>query len=156
MNRIFLFIGLLGFLTQCRSATTPPANAVVINQEFKLGLNQEVTLRENNRSGKNTELGKIKLVNLEDSRCPAHTTCIRQGAVITSLEIATPANAQVVQLFIGDMMPNDSRNKRNLTADTMLVILPDKVKYQLILKAVLPYPGTSADAPRATLLMKRP
>lgn len=155
MERIFLLIGLTSFLTQCQPVALPQTDAGVLNQEIKIGLNQTVTLKENNRTG-DSYLGKIKLVQLEDSRCPAHTTCIRQGAVITSLEIATPVDAQVVRLFIGDMMPNDGRNKRNLTADTLLVALKDKVPYQLILKDVLPYPGTSEDAPRAVLLVKRP
>lgn len=149
-------MGLAGFIMQCRSTTTSQANTVGINQEFKLALNQQVTLRDNNRTGKNTNLGKIKMVQLEDSRCPAHTTCIRQGAAITALEILTPADARVVRLFIGDMMPQDSRNKRNLTADTLLINLKDKMPYLLILKDVLPYPGTSEDAPHAVLLIKRP
>jgi hypothetical protein len=58
-------------------------------------------------------------------------------------------------MFIGDFMPNDPRNKRNVTADTVTVQLADKANYRLILKKVAPYPGTSEDIPKATLLLER-
>ena len=156
MNSKFLYVGLSIFLWQCQPAALPQTASGVINQEFKIALNQTVTLTEKKLTGK-INLGKIKLVRLEDSRCPAHTTCIWQGAVVTSLQIETPApDTQTVRLFIGDMMPRDSRNRRNIAADTLLITLKDKVQYQLILKAVLPYPGTSENAPQAVLLVTRP
>jgi hypothetical protein len=156
MKSVFWLLGIMGFLAQCMPAAQSQPTAGLVNQEFKIALNQTVTLKEKNRNG-HTILGKIKFVKLEDSRCPVHTNCIRQGAAITSLEIATPIpETQTVRLFIGDMMPNDSRNKRNVTADTLLVELKDKVQYQLILKDVLPYPGTSEAGLQAVLLVKRP
>ena len=158
MEKPILFVGIHLLFAQCQPAALPQANTAtgVPNQEFKIALNQTVTLLENSRN-RNTNLGKIKLVKLEDSRCPAQTTCFRQGAAIISLEIETPIpETQTVRLFIGDFMPNNSRNKRNISADTLLVALKDNVQYRLILKDVLPYPGTSDEAPQAVLLIKRP
>jgi hypothetical protein len=61
-----------------------------------------------------------------------------------------------VRLFIGDFMPNDPRNKRDQTADTANIDLGAATtqKYELILKQVTPYPGTSTTLPKATLLLK--
>ncbi|WP_157433337.1 hypothetical protein [Adhaeribacter aquaticus] len=49
-------------------------------------------------------------------------------------------------------MNNDPRNKRNLTADTVALNWNNQT-YQLILKDVTPYPGTSNSIPKATLVI---
>ena len=152
MKNIILFATTLLLWGQCRPKEIPQA-ANSLDKELRITLNQTIPLTGSNH----TDLGKITLVNLNDSRCPANAMCVRQGAAITtfSLEAGT-GNQQDGQLFIGDFMPNDARNKRNLTADTMLVQLKDKESYQLILKDVRPYPGTSSEPAEVTFLLKKP
>jgi hypothetical protein len=140
-------------LTQCQNPKIAAATPGILNQEMQISLNQKITLRDSNKK----DLGEITFTNLDESRCPAHVICVRQGAAVTTFVLQTNlAENQNVRLFIGDFMANDSRKRRNLTADTVVVQLNDKNRYQFILTAVVPYPGTSNEAAAATILLKRP
>ncbi|GEO07419.1 hypothetical protein AAE02nite_50830 [Adhaeribacter aerolatus] len=128
------------FISQTTSGNLPEA--------FKINLNQTVTLNGN--------LGDITFSHLDDSRCPANAVCVRQGAAIASFTIQTKnTEKQTVRLFIGDFMPNDPRNKRSQTADTLAIQLRNN-SYQLILQEIMPYPGTTTEIPKATIIIKKP
>jgi hypothetical protein len=153
MKNILLLTGAALLVSQCQPKRIPQSAAVLPNQEFRINLNQTINLTDSRK----TALGKITFTHLDESRCPANAMCVRQGAAITTFTIG-PGNGekQKVRLFIGDFMPDDPGIRRNRTADTAVVQLKNKTTYQLILKAVLPYPGTSAEAPAATLVLKSP
>ena len=143
-----LFCVAVLLFSQCRPKQIPQTTSGNRPEAFIINLNQTVTLNEN--------LGEITFSHLDDSRCPANAMCVRQGAAVTTFTIrAKNTEKQTVRLFIGDFMANDPRNKRNQTADTMEVQL-ENYNYQLILKEVMPYPGTSAEGPKATIVVKRP
>jgi hypothetical protein len=153
INNIWLFAcaGLL--FIQCQSQKPPTAAVNILNREFRIDLNQTQILTGENKK----PLGEITFTHLDESRCPANVMCVRQGAAVASFALQTAeSEKQNVRLFIGDFMANDPRNRRNRTADTVKVQLKDKAQYQLILKEVMPYPGTSDEVPKATILIKRP
>jgi len=136
---------------QCGPKEIPQAQIDMPDKAFLINLDQTVPLMG---AGK-IKLGEITFTDLQDSRCPADAMCIRQGAAVTTFRVTTPGNGetQIVRLFIGDYMPNDPRNKRNLTADTVTVSAGENTPYQLILKQVAPYPGTGQETPQATLTL---
>jgi hypothetical protein len=166
MKSLLIIASTLFLLARCQQNEIPvdgagllsqqnPATGI-LNQEFELALHESLVLKSSTRQDENNRLGEITFSHLDESRCPANAMCIRQGAAITTFKI-TPepgAEPQTVRLFVGDFMPNDPRNKRNLTADTVAVQLANKAKYRLILKKVSPYPGTSQDTASATLLLE--
>jgi len=151
-NIIPLLAGAGLILVQCQSQKIPAA-ATNLNTAFEISLNQKLALTGENQK----VLGEIIFTNLDDSRCPANAMCVRQGAAVASFTVqAKGAEKQNVRLFIGDFMANDARNKRNQTADTVMVQLENNAAYRLILKAIMPYPGTSAGTPQATILITKP
>ncbi|MGV3503309.1 MAG: hypothetical protein ACO1O1_06345 [Adhaeribacter sp.] len=152
----FAFASLLFFFASCQQDALPATGTGIINQQFELALHQSLVLKGSTRQEENSRLGEITFRDLDESRCPANAMCIRQGAAITTFQITAPgAETQTVRLFVGDFMPNDPRNKRNQTADTAAVQLANQTSYRLILKKVAPYPGTSQETPKATLLLER-
>jgi len=150
---MILLTAALLLLGQCRPKEIPQAGIHIPDQEIQVSLNQTVSLMGKDK----TKVGEITFADLNDSRCPASAMCIRQGAAVTTFRVTTPGNGetQMVRLFIGDYMPNDPRNKRNLTADTITILAGDSISipYQLILKQVTPYPGTGPETPQATLTL---
>lgn len=153
MKNMLLLAGAGLLLTQCLPREIPQTKSSQLNKILRINLNQKINLKGDNQEN----LGEIIFTHLDDSRCPAHAMCVRQGAAVTSFSIqAQAAEKQDTRLFIGDFMANDPGNKRNRTADTVVVQLKDKARYQLILTAVEPYPGTSTEAPVATILIKKP
>ena len=153
MKNILLLVSAGLLLTHCQTPKIAAATPGILNQEMQISLNQKITLRDDNKK----DLGEITFMHLDESRCPANVRCVRQGAAVTTFSVQTNlAENQNIRLFIGDFMANDSRNRRNLTADTVVVQLNDKNRYQFILTAVVPYPGTSDEAVAATILLKRP
>lgn len=148
-STLFLFSG-------CQQDYVPATGTGIINQQFELALHESLALKGSTRQEENSRLGEITFTHLDDSRCPANAMCIRQGAAITTFKVTAPgAEPQTLRLFVGDFMPNDPRKKRNQTADTVAVQLANQLNYRLILKKVAPYPGTSEERPRATLLLER-
>ena len=153
MKNILLLASAVLLLMQCQTSKIAALTPGLLNQEMQISLNQKITLRDDNKK----HLGEITFMHLDESRCPINAMCVRQGAAVTSFALQTNlAENQNIRLFIGDFMANDSRNRRNLTADTVVVQLNDKNRYQLILTAVVPYPGTSNETAAATILLKRP
>ena len=149
------FASTLLLFSGCQQDYVPANGTGIINQQFELALHESRVLKGSTRQEENSRLGEITFSHLDDSRCPANAMCIRQGAAITTLKIrATNAETQTVRLFIGDFMPDDPRKKRHQTADTAAVQLA-RVNYRLILKKVAPYPGTSEEQAKATLLLER-
>ncbi|KAA5543963.1 hypothetical protein [Adhaeribacter rhizoryzae] len=150
-NIIGLLAGAGLLLGQCQSQKIPAA-ATNLNTAFEISLNQKLALTGENQK----VLGEIIFTQLDDSRCPANAMCVRQGAAVASFTIqAKGAEKQNLRLFIGDFMANDSRNKRNQTADTVMLQLENNGSYELILKAVMPYPGTSNGTPQATIQINK-
>ena len=147
-----LLTGTVLLLTQCQPKDIPQTEADSLNKEFRINLNQTIALTGKGK----TDLGEITFTHLNDSRCPTNSMCIRQGAAITSFDLqTTTAVKQNVRLFIGDFMPNDPRNRRNRTVDTVEVQLKDKTFYRLILKEVRPYPGTSTEKAEAIMVLEK-
>ncbi|PIQ20515.1 MAG: hypothetical protein COW65_14570 [Cytophagales bacterium CG18_big_fil_WC_8_21_14_2_50_42_9] len=153
MKYFSLLAGAVLFLSQCQSKEIPQADIPLTDTEFRIKLHQTVPLMANNK----TEAGEITFMELNDSRCPADAMCIRQGAAVTTFRVTLPQNqeTQIVRLFIGDFMPNDPRNKRNLTADTVTISSGNNTHYRLMLQQVGPYPGTGQETPQATLKLIR-
>jgi len=151
MKNIILLTAALLLLGKCRPKEIPQAVMQMPDKAIQISLNQTVPLMGKNK----TKVGEITFTDLNDSRCPADAMCIRQGAAITTFRVTTPGNGetQMVRMFIGDYMPNDPRNKTNLTADTVTISAGDNTPYQLILKQVTPYPGTGPETPQATLTL---
>ena len=156
MKSLFLIASTLLLLSRCQQDDIPAIGTGIINQQFELGLHESLVLKSSTKDAEAPPLGQITFTHLDESRCPANAMCIRQGAAITTFQITTEpsAEARSFRLFVGDFMPNDPRNKRNLTADTVAVQLASKARYRLILKKVAPYPGTGEENPRATLLLE--
>lgn len=152
MKTVFLLLSATLLFNRCQKEEMVKQNAGALNQEFEIALHDKVQLKGNDETN---ALGSIEFIHLDESRCPANAMCIRQGAAITSFRIARASTAepQTIRMFVGDFMPNDPRNKRNLSADTVAIQL-NNTAYQLILKQVVPYPGTSEDTPKATLVLK--
>ena len=152
MKAILLLISATLLFNRCQKEDIVKQNIGAVNQEFEIALHDKVQLKGNAATNK---LGSIEFFHLDESRCPANAMCIRQGAAITSFRITagTASESQTIRMFVGDFMPNDPRNKRNQSADTLAVQL-NNTTYQLILKQVVPYPGTSDDTPRATMVLK--
>ena len=155
MKPLLCFASALLLSSGCQQDYVPANGTGIINQQFELALHENLVLKGSTRQEESSRLGEITFSHLDESRCPANAMCIRQGAAITTFKIrATDAETKTVRLFIGDFMPDDPRKKRNQTADTVAVQLAS-VNYRLILKKVAPYPGTSEEKPRATLLLER-
>ena len=154
MRKIIWFFAAMFLVGACHKKEVLQLSSGPFNQEWELNVNEKIEIKDNKELAGAT----ITFLNLNDSRCPANAMCIRQGAAITTFEITTPNPKETikVRLFIGDFMPNDPRNKRNQTADTANLNLGTNPtqKYELILKQVLPYPGTSTEPPKATLVLK--
>jgi hypothetical protein len=157
MKSLFLLASILLLFSRCQRDDVPATGTGIINQQFEIALHESLVLRSSIQHDEGSKLGTIEFSHLDESRCPANAMCIRQGAAITTFKITTEPSdePQTVRMFIGDFMPNDPRNKRNVTADTVTVQLADKANYRLILKKVAPYPATSEDIPKATLLLER-
>lgn len=165
MKPFFLMAGVLLLLSGCRkeqlavkAAGTMNQHAeAIINQQFEIKLNESLVLKSSTNDQENNTLGVIEFSVLNDSRCPANAICMRQGAAVTTFKVTGEAGtaSQSLRLFIGDFMANDPRSTRNRTADTVVVQLANKARYQLILKKVTPYPGTSQETPKATLLLEK-
>jgi len=153
MRNMILLTATVLLLGQCGTKEIPQAGMQMPDLEIQLSLNQTVPLMGKDK----TEVGEITFADLQDSRCPASAMCIRQGAAVTTFRVTTPINGetQLVRLFIGDYMPNDPRNKRNLTADTVTISAGSNTPYQLILKQVTPYPGTGTEDAQATIMLKQ-
>lgn len=150
------FVSTLFLFSGCQQDSVPAMGTGIINQQFELALQESLVLKGSTRQEESTRLGEITFSHLDESRCPANAMCIRQGAAVTTFKITAPgAETQTVRLFVGDFMPNDPRKKRHQTADTAAVQLANQQTYRLILKKVAPYPGTSEDSPKATLLLER-
>ncbi|WP_192822348.1 hypothetical protein [Rufibacter sp. LB8] len=98
---------------------------------------------------KNLQLGgaTLKLLQIEDSRCPMNANCIRQGSAIAHVQLLEINGSASVtkQLYLGDALEApDNRGPR--AADTVEVGLSGK-NYQIILSEVQPYPNTSDPNP---------
>jgi hypothetical protein len=156
MKLLFLIVSTLFLLSRCQQDDTPAIGTGVMNQQFEIGLHESLVLKSSTGNEDAHRLGQITFTHLDESRCPANAMCIRQGAAITTFKLTTGSTAEVqsFRLFVGDFMPNDPRNKRNQTADTVSVQLANQAQYRLILKKVAPYPGTGQQKPRATLLLE--
>ncbi|WP_207433923.1 hypothetical protein [Sabulibacter ruber] len=88
----------------------------------------------------------LTLQKAEDSRCPMNAMCIRQGSVITQVQVkdAQGNNATKI-LYLGDAL-TAPENRGVRSADTVNVALGSKT-YRLILTEVQPYPNTSDPNP---------
>ena len=152
MKNLILLTGAVLLLGQCQPKAMPQVDSKRPEKAFQIDLEQTIPLKGVFK----IDLGEITFIDLNDSRCPADAMCIRQGAAVTTFRVATPANSktQLVRLFIGDYMPNDPRNKRNLTADTVIIAAGNNTQYLLILKQVTPYPGTGKEIPQATIALQ--
>ena len=157
MKSLLVIASTLLLLSRCQQDDIPVNGTGIISQQFEIELHESLVLKSSTDEDENNKLGEITFSHLDESRCPANAMCIRQGAAVTTFKLTTQpgAETQTVRLFIGDFMPNDPRNKRHLSADTVAVQLANKAKYRLILKQVAPYPGTSENTPKATLLLER-
>jgi hypothetical protein len=160
MKWLLFAVSSLFLFSRCQQDAIPATGTGIINQQFEIALHETLVLKSSIRNNEENRLGQIAFSHLDESRCPANAMCIRQGAAITTFTITTGpgAEAQTVRMFVGDFMPNDPRNKRNLTADTVAVQLANKAHYRLILKKAAPYPGTTSPdrplIPKATLLLE--
>jgi hypothetical protein len=152
-----LIASTLFLLFRCQQEDISANGTGIINQQFEIRLHESLVLRSSTGPDEGNRLGEIAFPHLDETRCPANAMCIRQGAAVTTFSLTTEPGSepQTIRLFVGDFMPNDPRNKRNRTADTVSVQLANKAYYRLILKKVQPYPGTSGETPRATLLLER-
>lgn len=153
-----LLIGVALLFANCRKDEIAQSSSGILEKEFEIKLNESVTIKSSIRGEENASIGTIQFSNLEESRCPANAMCIRQGAAVTSFRIITNASgeAQTVRLFVGDFMADDPRKIRNRSADTVAIQLANKARYQLILKQVMPYPGTTTkhETSKATIVVK--
>lgn len=90
----------------------------------------------------------LELNTVTDSRCPANAVCVWLGFAKVSLSVANAVEQlQDVQLCIGDCRPDPVRSKHEME------ILVGNSKYKLILKEVLPYPGTEEEGQEKTVRM---
>lgn len=85
----------------------------------------------------------VKLLNVEDSRCPANVTCVRYGTATAQIQLQdTRGNEATKMLYLGDQLPApDNRGTRY--TDTVQVSMGPR-PFQLILLAIQPYPNTSS------------
>ena len=88
-----------------------------------------------NTEGEYQQNVKVKITNIEDSRCPKSVTCVWQGSVKVSL---TLSQSGVAKEFVLEFLADNSKPA------TTTVTLGNQ-KYLVEIADVLPYPQKSSD-----------
>lgn len=82
----------------------------------------------------------LKLIRLEDSRCPKDVVCVRAGEVLADLKV----NDEVLNFCLGDC---PDRNKGFIQADTIATQV-NNVAFQIVLRSVNSYPSSMDIVPQ--------
>lgn len=101
-----------------------------INGSFELEVNESIKLTDNT-----TNL-QLKLVSIQDSRCPFDAVCIRAGNAIVKLRVTESSGSAVeTELCLGECGTTFNRQ------DTSIVSIRN-TRISIILENVNPYPST--------------
>lgn len=101
-----------------------------INGSFELEVNESIKLTDNT-----TNL-QLKLVSIQDSRCPSDAVCIRAGNAIVKLRVTESSGSAVeTELCLGECGTTFNRQ------DTSIVSIRN-TRISIILENVNPYPST--------------
>ncbi len=101
-----------------------------INGSFGLEVNESINLTDNT-----TNL-QLKLVSIQDSRCPSDAVCIRAGNAIVKLRVTESSGSAVeTELCLGECGTTFNRQ------DTSIVSIRN-TRISIILENVNPYPST--------------
>lgn len=148
---------IISLFTRCVKENTPVSGYGSFTRETVITLHQTLELGGSTDNNPTPDKVRVTFAELNDSRCPLNAMCIRNGSAVTHFWLErNNERSQPVELVLGEALPTDTRPLRHRTADTMLVTVA-KARYQVILKAVLPYPCTSCPdqgTPQATIQVK--
>lgn len=101
-----------------------------INGSFEIEVNESINLTDNT-----TNL-QLKLVSIQDSRCPSDAVCIRAGNAIVKLRVTESSGSAVeTELCLGECGTTFNRQ------DTSIVSIRN-TRISIILENVNPYPST--------------
>jgi len=78
----------------------------------------------------------VRIDSIEDSRCPANAMCIWAGRVAVELLLSKSADSHSVTLIL---QAGQQLGSTQVTLGT--------VTYKVVLRSVLPYPGTGSTQP---------
>lgn len=88
----------------------------------------------------------FRLVDLNDSRCPANAVCVWAGEATTNVELELNGQkAQAALKLAGD-------RKQGVSDSTSVTV--GTRSFTVLLRDVLPFPGTSNETPKATFVVR--
>ncbi|MBC7891962.1 MAG: hypothetical protein H7Y12_07125 [Sphingobacteriaceae bacterium] len=141
---VLLALALLSQACQCESYTLSD-----LGKPFSLakGESRQLALDGVETSAKPTgDKLTFRLVDLADSRCPANVVCVWAGEATTNVELELNGQkAQATLKLAGDRKQGVS-DSTNVTVGTR--------SFTVLLRDVLPFPGTSSETPKATFVVR--
>jgi hypothetical protein len=112
-----------------------------LGENFQLKANETVNLSDN------SSLITVKLINIQDSRCPKNVQCIRAGEAIVMLDLQIGT-----EKFNGLKVCIGCEKEMDITESTEIKV--NTKTYILKLNSVDPYPqSTGLSSPTATLVI---
>ena len=133
-------------LTQAcnRAEVTPTASE--LNKNFSLAKGESAQLKLGTTETPSSDKLTFRLTDLADSRCPANAVCVWMGEAKTSVELELGGQkGQATLKLAGD-------RKQGVSVSTSVTV--GARSFVVVLRDVLPYPGTTSDTPRATFVVK--
>lgn len=136
LSSIALILTVLVFVQACKKG-----NAVDLSGTYTISAGENLHIPENRNTA------TISASNFADSRCPINADCVWAGVAIGNFTFKDNANEQTIELCLGacDVV------KKNKTQDISL----NGINYTLELTEVTPYPGTTKENSKATIVLKK-
>lgn len=136
----------VALLTQaCNRAEVNPTTSE-LNKPFSLAKGESTQLKIGTSETPSSDKLTFRLTDLNDSRCPANAVCVWMGEAKTSVELELNGQkGQATLKLNGD--------RKQGTSDSTSVAVGSR-SFVVVLRDVLPYPGTTSDTPRATFVVK--
>lgn len=145
-STLFSSILAVALLTQaCNRAEVNPTTSE-LNKSFSLAKGETTQLQLGTTETPSNDKLTFRLSDLNDSRCPANVTCVWAGEAKTSVELELGGQkGQATLKLNGD--------RKQGTSDSTSVAVGSR-SFVVVLRDVLPYPGTTSDTPKATFVVK--
>ncbi len=134
-------------LSACSKSTVAPTSDLGKPFPLAKGEFRQLSLDGVETSSKPTgDKLTFRLVDLNDSRCPANVVCVWAGEATTNVELELNGQkAQAALKLAGD-------RKQGVSDSTSVTV--GTRSFTVLLRDVLPFPGTSSETPKATFVVR--
>lgn len=136
LTSIAFILTVLVFVQACKKG-----NAVDLSGTYTINSGENLHIPENKNDA------TISASNFADSRCPINADCVWAGVATGNFTLKDKTNEQTIELCLGACDVVKKPKTQNITLNGVI--------YTIELTEVTPYPGTTKEKSKATIVLKK-